>query len=132
MISLFLLIFACQNGLATGEVTLNDLQLTMIGMNDKINKLEVQVQDLQSEVKERVILHISDSSSYSNIVDVRHQQRCSHMIWVISYDSYMDLNLPSSLPWMILVKTLNSKNQELESIVEMKELEERFSIQLLK
>ena len=55
MIWLFLLIFACHNGLATGEVTLNDLQLTMIGMNDKINKLEVQVQDLQSEVKERII-----------------------------------------------------------------------------
>ena len=56
MISLFLLIFAYQNGLATGVVTLNDLQLTMLGMNDKINKLETQVQTLQSEVKERVIL----------------------------------------------------------------------------
>ena len=33
---------------------------------------------------------------------------------------------------MIPVKTLNSKNQELESIVEMKELEESFFIQLLK
>ena len=63
MISLFLLIFAFENGFANGQVTLNDLQMTVNGMNDKINKLEVQVQDLQSEVKERVILHISDSSS---------------------------------------------------------------------
>ena len=73
MISLFLLIFAIENGFATGQVTLNDLQMTVNGMNDKINKLEVQVQDLQSEVKERIILHISDSSSYSNIVHIRHQ-----------------------------------------------------------
>ena len=40
-------------------VTLNDLQMTVNGMTDKINKLEVQVQDLQSEVKERVILDLS-------------------------------------------------------------------------
>ena len=40
-------------------VTLNDLQMTVNGMNDKINKLEIQVQDLQSEVKERVILDLS-------------------------------------------------------------------------
>ena len=56
MISLFLLIFACQNGFATGQVTLNDLQMTVNGMNDKINKLETQVQDLKSEVKEKFIL----------------------------------------------------------------------------
>ena len=56
MISLFLLIFAFQNGLASGQVTLHDLQMTVSGMNDKINKLEAQVQDLQSEVKERIIL----------------------------------------------------------------------------
>jgi len=56
MISLFLLIFAFQNGLATGQVTLDDLHVTVNDMNDKINKLEVQVQDLQSEVKERIIL----------------------------------------------------------------------------
>ena len=37
-------------------VTLNDLQMTVNGMNDKINKLEIQVQDLQNEVKERVII----------------------------------------------------------------------------
>ena len=40
-------------------VTLNDLQMTVNGMNDKINKLEIQVQDLQNEVKERVILNLS-------------------------------------------------------------------------
>ena len=40
-------------------VTLNDLQMTVNGMNDKINKLEIQVQDLQSEVKERIILGLS-------------------------------------------------------------------------
>ena len=51
MILLFLLIFAFQNELATGQLTLNDLQVTMDGMNDKINKLETQVKDLQSEVK---------------------------------------------------------------------------------
>ena len=64
MISLFLLIFAFENGLATGQVTLNDLQMTMNGMNDKINKLEVQVQDLQSEVKERIILVTDYSDNY--------------------------------------------------------------------
>ena len=68
MISLFLLIFAFQNGLATGQVTLNDLQMTMNGMNDKINKLEVQVQDLQNEVKERIIL-VTDSLSHSYLGD---------------------------------------------------------------
>ena len=54
MILIFLLIFAYQDGLAsiwTGQPTLNDLQVSMDGMNDKINKLETQVQDLQSEVK---------------------------------------------------------------------------------
>ena len=56
MIFLFLLIFAFQNGVATGQLTLNDLQVTMNGMNDKINKLEAQVHDLQSEVKVRLIL----------------------------------------------------------------------------
>ena len=56
MTLLLLLFFAFQNGLATGQVTLDDLKMTVNGMNDKINKLEVQVQDLQSEVKERVIL----------------------------------------------------------------------------
>ena len=40
-------------------VTLNDLEMTVNGMNDKINKLEIQVQDLQSEVKERVIHDLS-------------------------------------------------------------------------
>ena len=59
MISLFLLIFACQHGSTTGQVTLHDLQMTVNGMNDKINKLEIEVQDLQSEVKERVILDLS-------------------------------------------------------------------------
>ena len=68
MISLFLLIFAFQKGLATDQVTLNDLQMTVNGMNDKINKLEVQVQDLQSEVKERIIL-VTDFFSHNYLGD---------------------------------------------------------------
>ena len=56
MIRLFLLIFTIRNEFAFGQVTLNDLQMTMKNMNDKINKLEAQVEDLQSEVKERVYL----------------------------------------------------------------------------
>ena len=75
MISLFLPIFAFQNGLATGQVTLNDLEMTMNGMNDKINKLEVQVQDLQSEVKERIIL-VTDSGDNFKI----RLQHPSHVI----------------------------------------------------
>ena len=60
MISLFLLVFAFQNGVATGELTLDDLQVTINSMNDKINKLETQVQDLQSEVKVRFIFFTFD------------------------------------------------------------------------
>ena len=71
MIPLFLLIFAFQNGIATGELTLNDLRLTVEGLTGKMTSLEAQVNDLQSEVK-----------------------------------------------------SLKVKNQELETIVEMKELEE--------
>ena len=51
MISLFLLIFAFQNGIAAGELTLHDLQLTVQGLNAKMTSLEAQVHDLQSEVK---------------------------------------------------------------------------------
>ena len=52
MISLFLLIFAFQNGLATGETDLrqivNGLQLTLNEMNGKVMHLE-------NEVKVRVV-----------------------------------------------------------------------------
>ena len=67
MISLFLLIFAFQNGLATGELTLNDLQVTMNGINDKINKLETQVHDLQGEVKVGVILFAVSELTANNL-----------------------------------------------------------------
>ena len=53
MISLFLLIFAFQNGLATGEADLrqivNSLQLTVNAMSGKMTYLE-------NEVKVRVVL----------------------------------------------------------------------------
>ena len=71
MIPLFLLIFAFQNGIAKGELTLNDLRLTVEGLTGKMTLLEAHVNDLQNEVK-----------------------------------------------------SLKVKNQELETIVEMKELEE--------
>ena len=71
MIPLFLLIFAFQNGIAKGQLTLNDLRLTVEGLTGKMTSLEAQVNDLQSEVK-----------------------------------------------------SLKVKNQELETVVEMKELEE--------
>ena len=44
MILLFLLIFAFQNGIASGEVTLE-------GLNGRLNQLESQVHNLQGEVK---------------------------------------------------------------------------------
>ena len=107
MIVLFLLIFALQNGVATGQLTLNDLQVTMNGMNDKINKLEAHVQDLQSEVKVKLIItwisHVT-SNYLENVIRILN---CIKLILLIP------------------VKTLHSKNQELESIVKMKELEER-------
>ena len=46
MILLFLLIFASQNGIASGELTLE-------GLNGRLNQLETQVHDLQGEVKDR-------------------------------------------------------------------------------
>ena len=53
MLSLFLLIFAFQNGLATGDTDLrqvvNSLQLTVTEMNGKMIHLE-------NEVKVRVVL----------------------------------------------------------------------------
>ena len=63
MISLFLLIFAFQNGLATGEADLrqivNSLQLTVNEMNGKVMHLE-------NEVKVRVILvlHKNETQKY--------------------------------------------------------------------
>ena len=45
MILLFLLIFASQNGIASGELSLE-------GINGRLNQLETQVHDLQSEVKD--------------------------------------------------------------------------------
>ena len=60
MISLFLLIFAFHDGLASEEANLrqivNDFQLNLTQMSAKITGLEDRVESLESEVKVRVIL----------------------------------------------------------------------------
>ena len=76
MISLFLLVFAFQNGVAAGELTLNDLQVTMNGMNDKINKLETQVHDLQSEVKVGLIFLVSPHLALNDLTFQWSRQLC--------------------------------------------------------
>lgn len=48
---LFLLLFTGQNAIVTGEVTLDDLKLTVGALNEKMNLLEAEVNDLKSEVK---------------------------------------------------------------------------------
>ena len=53
MISLFLLLFAVQNGMTSGELTLETL-------NGRLNQLETQVNDLQGEVKDRVVLGFTE------------------------------------------------------------------------
>ena len=59
MISLFLLLFAFDNGLASEEANLrqivNDLQLNLNQMSAKMTSLEDRVESLESEVKVRVI-----------------------------------------------------------------------------
>ena len=55
MISLFLLLFAVQNGMTAGELTLESL-------NERLNQLETQVHDLQGEVKDRVMLDFTKQS----------------------------------------------------------------------
>ena len=96
MISLFLLIFAFENGLATGQVTLNDLQMTMNGMNDKINKLELQA--LKSKFKIYKVKSRNGSFSWLIILitmtypgdnfkicqDICHQYRWNH-IWHVDF-----------------------------------------------
>ena len=60
MISLFLLIFAFQNGLATEDANLrqlvNSLQLNINEMKTKMNIFETKVQSLENEIKVRVVL----------------------------------------------------------------------------
>ena len=55
MIALFLLIFGAQNAIATGELNLNNLHLTVVELNGRMNKLEAEVNDLKSEVKVWVV-----------------------------------------------------------------------------
>ena len=70
MISLFLLIFAFQNGLATGEADLrqivNSLQLTVNEMNGKVMHLE-------NEVKVRVVPVISKTKVFCHRVGLCHR-----------------------------------------------------------
>ena len=60
MISLFLLIFAFQNGLATEDANLrqlvNSLQLNMNQMSTKMTTLETKVESLENEIKVRAVL----------------------------------------------------------------------------
>ena len=60
MISLFLLIFAFQNGLATEDANLrqlvNSLQLNMNEMSTKMATFETKVESLENEIKVRVVL----------------------------------------------------------------------------
>ena len=60
MISLFLLIFAFQNGLATEDANLrqlvNSLQLNINEMKTKMNIFETKVQSLENEIKVRAVL----------------------------------------------------------------------------
>ena len=61
MISLFLLIFAFQNGLATEDANLrqlvNSLQLNMNEMSTKMATFETKVESLENEIKVRVVLN---------------------------------------------------------------------------
>ena len=95
MILLFLLIFASQNGIASGELSLE-------GINGRLNQLETQVHDLQSEVKDGLFYFY-------------HQN-----LFLTPKDHKTALKLHAKTHW----KSLKVKNQELESIVEMKEIEE--------
>ena len=60
MISLFLLIFAFQNGLATEDANLrqlvNSLQLNMNEMSTKMATFETKVESLENEIKVRAVL----------------------------------------------------------------------------
>ena len=60
MISLFLLIFAFRNGLATEDANLrqlvNSLQLNMNEMSIKMTTFVIKVESLENEIKVRVVL----------------------------------------------------------------------------
>ena len=76
-----------------------------------VNEMNGKMERLENEVKVRVILANPNKFIYSNskIVFVTEDQRT----------------------WITLVKVLKSKNQELESIVEMKEIEESVYMKIL-
>jgi len=106
MIGLFLLIFAIQN-VATEEANLRQLveslQMNMNEISTKMTTFETKVESMENEIKVRVDLKKS------------LHQKLSCEIW----------NLVKS--WNLRttpIQHLKSKNENLESIVEMKETEE--------
>ena len=99
MIALFLLIFAFQNALAE-EVNLrqlvNNLQMNMNEMSSKMTTFETKIQSLDHEIKVGVDLKNFESWTKNNFGKLR----------------------------ITPIKHLKSQNEYLESIVEMKEVEE--------
>ena len=99
MIALILLIFAFQNALAE-EANLrqlvNSLQMNMNEMSSKMITFETKVQSLENEIKVGVDLKNFESWTKNNFVKLR----------------------------ITPIKHLKSQNENLESIVEMKEIEE--------
>ena len=101
MIGLFLLIFAIQN-VATEEASLRQLvkslQMNMNEMSTKMTSFETKVESMENEIKVRVDLK---------------KKACIKNYLV--------------KPWNLRttpIQHLKSKNENLESIVEMKEIEE--------
>ena len=99
MIALFLLIFAIQN-VAVEEVDLrqlvNSLQMNMNEMSTKMTSFETKVESMENEIKVRV--------------DLKNLKAC--------IKNYL-VNLKTTP-----IQHLKSKNKNLESIVEIKEIEE--------
>ena len=100
MIILFLLSFGFQNGVATEESNLrqlvDSLQMNMNEMSNKMTTFETKVETLENEIKVRV--------------DLKNFEACIK-------------NYLASLR-ITPIKNLKNKNENLESIVEMKEIEE--------